>query len=359
MTKASAMSGVFLPLPQTGGAGAIGHCLPAMAEKKRSTSSSARASHPPAPRRASLNLRPALRAELVRLLETLERRPVSLRVPRSLRLMENHAGMHYHFKPEIFVQLRGTTHFSTPAETVSVRPGEIAIMPTGVPHGERVEHDFEPFRNLVVGFYSSSVSIHYGEEKRPGRPGIAEMGFYPTPDLRRLVDLAEAMVRTQHISASYRDTALRGYLLAFVASLLEVLDLPQEAGVTADSERVFQVKWVVRDQLDNPALAVRSIAEELECSPDYLSHLYHQETGETLTHYINRQRVNGALEALASTDKSIAEIASACGFSDAGYFTRVFRKLTNLTPGDYRKQKSQERRGRDSGAPFDAPVGKS
>lgn len=298
---------------------------------------------PVSPRKASQALRPALRAELLRLLEAVERRPLSLRVPQPRRLMEDHAGMHYHFKPELFVQLRGTTHFRTPTEEFSVRPGEIAVMPTGVPHGERVEHDREPFRNLVIGFYSSSVSLHYAEETRPGRPGIADIGFYPSPDLRRIVDLAEALVRIHHSTASHRTVAARGFLLALVSLLLEVLDHPAAAEAT-DSDKVSQVKWVVRDQLYNADLAVKFIARRLECSPDYLSHVFHRETGETLIHYINRQRVNGALEALASTGKSIAEIATVCGFSDAGYFTRVFRKLAGLTPGDYRKQVEEERR---------------
>lgn len=305
----------------------------------------------PTPRKASQALRPALRAELQRLLDVMERRPVSLCVPVAQRLMEDHAGMHYHFKPEVFIQLRGATRFRTPGEEMTLRPGEIAVIPTGLPHGERVERDIEPFRNLVIGFYSSSVSMHYAEEAKPGRPGIVEVGFFAAPDQRRIVDLAETIARLHHSSASYREVAVRGFTLAFFASLLELLDRASAVEAT-DSDKVFQVKWVVRDQMYNPSLSVKFIAQRLDCSPDYLSHLFHRETGETLIHYINRQRVNGALEALGSTQKSISDIASACGFSDAGYFTRVFRKLTGLTPGDFRKQVDVEKTGRESRAPF-------
>lgn len=300
----------------------------------------------PTPRKASRALQPTLKAELQRILEAIERRPLSLRVPKPIRLMEDHAGMHYHFKPEIFVQLRGTTYFRTPSEELAVRPGEIAIMPTGLAHGERIEHDFEPFRNFVIGFYSSSVSMHYAEETRPGRPGITEVGFYPSTQLRRIEDLAETLVRIHHSNYSHRLVATRGLMLALFSLLLEVLESP-EANGSSDSDKVCQVKWVVRDQLHHSGLSVKSIATQLGCSPDYLSHCYNRETGESLIHYINRQRVNGALEALASTNKSVAEIATACGFSEAGYFTRVFRKLTGLTPGDYRKQRAEDKRTGD------------
>lgn len=311
----------------------------------------------PMPRKASRALQPALKAEVQRILEAVERRPLSLRVPQPLRLMEDHAGMHYHFKPEIFVQLRGTTHFVTPAETVSVHPGEIAIMPTGVPHGERIEHDIEPFRNFVIGFYSSSVSLHYAEETRPGRPGITEVGFYASTEIRRMVDLAETVVRMHYSHYSHRTVAVRGLLLALFSLLLEMLEIPMPAEAS-DSDKVFQVKWVVRDQLHNPDLSVKFIAQRLACSPDYLSHCYHRETGETLIHYINRQRVNGALEALSATDKSVADIATACGFCDGGYFTRVFRKLTNLTPGDYRKQRADEKRTGETGSRSPLGIGR-
>ena len=56
----------------------------------------------------------------------------------------------------------------------------------------------------------------------------------------------------------------------------------------------------------------------------------------TVTDYINRTRVDRATAMLAKTSLSVQEIAERCGFSDASYFTRIFRKLNDMTPNEYR-----------------------
>jgi YesN/AraC family two-component response regulator len=52
--------------------------------------------------------------------------------------------------------------------------------------------------------------------------------------------------------------------------------------------------------------------------------------------YVNMVRVNRAKFMLQSYRMSVKEIAATCGYSDAAYFCRVFRKVTGLTPMQYR-----------------------
>lgn len=56
--------------------------------------------------------------------------------------------------------------------------------------------------------------------------------------------------------------------------------------------------------------------------------------------YLTRHRVATAARALAETNASIADIAESCGFSNAGYFGKVFRRHLGCTPGEYRKKNS-------------------
>jgi AraC-like DNA-binding protein len=83
---------------------------------------------------------------------------------------------------------------------------------------------------------------------------------------------------------------------------------------------------------------VQHIAEILGCSADYLSHLFHVETKERLTHYIQRIRIEGAILALETTSLNISEIAYAGGFADPAYFTRIFKQHKGLTPHEFRAQ---------------------
>jgi AraC-like DNA-binding protein len=93
---------------------------------------------------------------------------------------------------------------------------------------------------------------------------------------------------------------------------------------------------------------VQHIAELLGCSADYLSHLFHVETKERLTHYIQRIRIEGAILALETTSLNISEIAYAGGFADPAYFTRIFKQHKGFTPQEYRAQIDAHRAKADS-----------
>ena len=63
--------------------------------------------------------------------------------------------------------------------------------------------------------------------------------------------------------------------------------------------------------------------------------------GLPLWDYLNRLRVHAAVELLLQTDESIQEIASRSGFQDHAYFSRVFRKIYGVPPGQLRKKQKK------------------
>ncbi|WNR42896.1 response regulator [Paenibacillus roseipurpureus] len=85
-------------------------------------------------------------------------------------------------------------------------------------------------------------------------------------------------------------------------------------------------------------LSLPQISSFVFLAPAYLSSIFKQKTGRTLTQYISEVRIEHAIVMLRSTDKSIAEIAEAVGLKDANYFSRVFRKQTGQPPSAFRKR---------------------
>jgi AraC-like DNA-binding protein len=79
------------------------------------------------------------------------------------------------------------------------------------------------------------------------------------------------------------------------------------------------------------------LARHVALSEDYLTACFRKELGVTPITYINRFRVNRAQKLLVDTAKSITEIARDVGFSDSGYFSRVFRREVGQSPTDYRQ----------------------
>lgn len=85
-------------------------------------------------------------------------------------------------------------------------------------------------------------------------------------------------------------------------------------------------------------LSLRTLAEQLNVSPSYLSTLFRRECGMTLTEYVNSRRMEHAVHLLHHTNKLINTIAYECGIADTNYFIRLFKKHTGISPQKYREQ---------------------
>jgi AraC-like DNA-binding protein len=222
-------------------------------------------------------------------------------------------------------------------------PGEMCIIPPGVPHGEVVHAGPDtPFRNLVAGFYNNTLSLHFAHEARPGKPDIEVIEFFDAPHLDVFLTLANTAAQTHSMQGPARDTVLKGLLLALLGSFRNIVETGT-GQLNSDIGKVFQAKCLVREQFANPELGVQHIAEQLGCSADYLSHLFHVETKERLTHYIQRIRIEGAILALETATLTVAEIAYASGFADPAYFARVFKQHKGMTPQVHRAHVEAQR----------------
>jgi len=292
------------------------------------------------------------RAEMRRIfdlwIKQAERGQLRLRIPHDAKPAHNLRGMHYHYRPEIFLQVYGRTEFRVPRERFEVGPGEICVIPAGVPHGETVHPDVDrPFRNLVAGFYNNTLSLHFAYEASPQHPDIEAIEFFDAPNLEVFLTLTNSLVHTHAMQTPAREAVVKGLLLALLGLFRNIVETGT-GNLNGDIGKVFQTKCLVREQFSNPDLRVQDIAGMLGCSPDYLSHLFHVETKERLTHYIQRIRIEGAILALGTTTLNISEIAYASGFADPAYFARVFKQHKGLSPQDYRDQLDRQRNRRDS-----------
>lgn len=82
---------------------------------------------------------------------------------------------------------------------------------------------------------------------------------------------------------------------------------------------------------------MQALADEVHLNPDYLGRIFREATGETITARIQKVRIRRVCELLAATQRTVADIALACGFGDVKFFYTVFKKHTGMLPGDYRR----------------------
>jgi len=84
-------------------------------------------------------------------------------------------------------------------------------------------------------------------------------------------------------------------------------------------------------------LNLESLATRFMINKNYLSSRFHKEAGMTVTDYINKTRVRRAEELLGKTALSMQAVAERCGFSDANYFARIFKKINGVSPNEFRR----------------------
>ena len=83
-------------------------------------------------------------------------------------------------------------------------------------------------------------------------------------------------------------------------------------------------------------LTAAEIAAGVYLSPTYVSLLFKQETGETLFEYLTKVRIERAKELLLDPQTKFYEVSEAVGYSDPSHFSKVFKKMTGLTPSAFR-----------------------
>ncbi|BBI31887.1 response regulator transcription factor [Cohnella abietis] len=115
--------------------------------------------------------------------------------------------------------------------------------------------------------------------------------------------------------------------------------------VKKDEDSIVQrVKEYVIAHLDD-RIERMELADLVHLNPAYLSRLFKKETGESLTEFIQSEKMKLTKQLLRGSDKPISEIAQVAGYSNMSYFSKAFKKMYDMSPLAFRKG-SPSREGR-------------
>jgi CheY-like chemotaxis protein len=113
--------------------------------------------------------------------------------------------------------------------------------------------------------------------------------------------------------------------------------LEQKRNLGAETQRlVRQAMAYIHEHYFDP-ITRQDIAQHINVSEDYLTFCFRQELGTTPIKYLQRYRINQAKSLLKNSQKTITEIALDVGFSDSGYFSRIFHRETGISPEQFRR----------------------
>lgn len=140
-----------------------------------------------------------------------------------------------------------------------------------------------------------------------------------------LDDLNEALVNAREIIYKKRSVISRN------SDIENAIDISTDEAIK-DSTVVEMIRFVKDNYQDK--ISISDLSKKLAYSESMLNRKFKKEVHITFNEYLNRYRINKAIELLKNSDYNITEISYMCGYSSAKYFSRVFKKYLGISPSD-------------------------
>jgi AraC-like DNA-binding protein len=115
-------------------------------------------------------------------------------------------------------------------------------------------------------------------------------------------------------------------------------------GSRAEPVEIWKARNFIREN-SAEELSLTQVAKAVNISANYFSEKFKEVTGVNFVDYVARTRFEKARNLLQDVDLRVSEIAFAAGFQSLSQFNRVFKKLSGMSPTDYRAAARQRERG--------------
>ncbi|WP_346839480.1 AraC family transcriptional regulator [Microbulbifer sp. SAOS-129_SWC] len=209
----------------------------------------------------------------------------------------------------------------------SVENGDVVVLPRGLPHRYRAD-DANPWTIFWCHFrggLADAFLAHAGlTRSMPLLKGVAE------PALKSSFKSLLSIARTGYGKAAFVHSANQLRQILTLLARLQKKRAQRQKGFDYEVIRNY-----MRDNLDQ-MLSLEELAALCNLSKYHFAHKYKELTGYApLQHFIH-MKVERACFLIDSTRFSVAQISFQLGYDDPLYFSRVFKRVTGLSPSKYR-----------------------
>ncbi|MFC5529796.1 response regulator [Cohnella yongneupensis] len=160
--------------------------------------------------------------------------------------------------------------------------------------------------------------------------------FQTAKSMYRNLDGAEASL--QRFQQMIGDIASWEDASRYLAKLAEQFWQWRNGAADRYADMLEQAKTYILRNFGQDRLSLQDVADHVCVSASHLSKVFSQETGQTFIEFLTHARIRRAMELLQTTSDKSYEIAHQVGYSDAHYFSNLFKKVTGMTTKDFRKQ---------------------
>ena len=248
----------------------------------------------------------------------------------------------------IFYVKEGEALLHLPDKTIKLRPNYLYVIPPYVLHSYECDgpfvhyylHVYESFKSEMdlMELYDFPTEVEGCRDDELLLLHMCEQ--YPQaklpssdPEVYDNVINITSNVKRYHNLSLWQKMELRGAMLMLFSRFLR----NASPHLWTCDERMRRVREYIHSHICEE-VEIDELAKVVCITKTYLIRLFKQEFGTSPLQYINKKKVERAQLLLCTTDMAIKEVAYKLGFNDQSYFIRMYRKVTGITPQEYRKQ---------------------
>lgn len=180
---------------------------------------------------------------------------------------------------------------------------------------------------MMTGIYEKYL-------ERGGQPVFKPQS---TNDYKRILDTVFLIASSEDY---LRDMKINEQLSSLLTKIMEMSWIPEaQVALKRGSGREYSLQDIKAylDENWQKKIVLDKLADKFFINKFYLARLFKNQYGSSILNYVMDLRITQAKKMLRFTDKQIELIARECGFEDANYFTRMFKKVEGSSPSEYRK----------------------
>ena len=136
-----------------------------------------------------------------------------------------------------------------------------------------------------------------------------------------------------------RDMKINELLTSLLTALMGISWNPEnevDSNISSKRQNLTEIKDYLEEHFSEK-ITLDELAENFFINKFYLTRIFRNQFGMSINSYLLQYRITKAKQLLRFTDKTAEEIGLECGLGAANYFSRTFKKVEGITPGEYRK----------------------
>lgn len=213
--------------------------------------------------------------------------------------------------------------------THSLHPGDCVFLDCKKSYAHSTADDLWTLK--WIHFYGPNMNNIYEKyTERGGQPW-----FHPKSqtEYEALLDELYAIAES---SVYVRDMKIMEKLTSLLVLLMEESWNPQKRKTASKKQNLQSIKEYLDQHYTEP-LSLDQLAGKFYINKFYLTRIFKEQFGVSISRYLLEARITRAKQLLRFTELTVEAVGAECGMSDANYFSRVFKKLEGISPGEFRK----------------------